>query len=221
MVEGQDAFDRLRLLRSENVGPVTYRQLMGRFGSAARALEAIPQLAARGGGRAPRIAKAEQIRSELQSIRSLNAQMLFLGDPAYPALLAELGNAPPLLLSLGRQELLRRPMVAMVGARNASAAACRFAHQLASHLAEAGVSVVSGLAKGVDTAAHQGALGNGTIAVIAGGLDIFYPPEMKQSSGGLPSRASCSPNSRQEQSHVPGIFLIATGSSPGLPAGRW
>ena len=177
MEDSQDAFDRLRLIRSENVGPVTYRQLIRRFGSAARALDAIPDLAARGGGRSPRIADARQIDAEMQSIRALGARLVFFGDPAYPPLLAELGNAPPLLLWLGRLELLQRPMVAMVGARNASAAACRFAHLLASDLAEAGVSVVSGLARGIDTAAHQGALRTGTIAVIAGGLDVFYPPE--------------------------------------------
>jgi len=180
MGESQEAYDRLRLIRSENIGPVTYRQLIKRYGSAARALEAIPELAARGGGRSPRIADAKQIDSEMNAIRSLGAGLLFLGDPAYPALLAELGNSPPLLLWQGRLELLElldRPTVAIVGARKASAAACRFAHNLANGLAEAGVSIVSGLAKGIDTAAHQGSIGTATIAVIAGGLDVFYPPE--------------------------------------------
>lgn len=177
MEQSQEAFDRLRLIRSENIGPVTYRQLIKRFGSAARALDAIPDLAARGGGRSPRIADARKIESEMQKIQNCGGRLLFLGDPDYPDLLAELGNAPPLLLWQGRLELLERPMVAIVGARNASAAACRFAQNLANGLAEAGVSVVSGLAKGIDTAAHQGSLGTATIAVIAGGLDVFYPPE--------------------------------------------
>jgi len=175
--ESQEAFDRLRLIRSENVGPVTYRQLIRRFGSAARALEAIPELASSGGGRSPRLADARQIESEMKAIQALDAGLFFLGDPAYPTLLGELGNAPPILVWLGRAELLQRPTVAIVGARNASAAACRFAQNLANDLSDAGVAVVSGLAKGIDTAAHQGSLGNGTIAVIAGGLDIFYPPE--------------------------------------------
>ncbi|WP_373492083.1 DNA-processing protein DprA [Parasphingorhabdus sp.] len=179
MEPNQEVFDRLRLIRSENVGPVTYRHLLRRFGSAARALDAIPDLAARGGGRSPRIADARQIDSELKAIQKLGAAMLFLDDPGYPQLLAELGNAPPLLLWQGRLELLNRPMVAMVGARNASAAACRFAQNLAHGLAESGVSVVSGLAKGIDTAAHQGSL-TATIAVIAGGLDVFYPHENEQ-----------------------------------------
>ncbi|ATW04760.1 DNA-processing protein DprA [Sphingorhabdus sp. YGSMI21] len=177
MGESQEAFDRLRLIRSENIGPVTYQQLIRRFGTAARALEAIPDLAARGGGRSPRIADARRIDAELQSIRNLGAECLFLGDAAYPVLLAELGNPPPVLLWQGRLGLLQKPMVAMVGARNASAAACRFARDLANSVAEAGISIVSGLAKGIDTAAHQGSLGKATIAVIAGGLDVFYPPE--------------------------------------------
>lgn len=177
MGDSQEAFDRLRLIRSENIGPVTYRQLIKRFGTAARALDAIPDLAARGGGRSPRIADAKRIDAELESIRKLGAGCLFLGDPAYPNLLGELGNPPPVILWQGRLELTEKPMVALVGARNASAAACRFARDLANALAEAGVSVVSGLAKGIDAAAHQGSLGRATIAVIAGGLDVFYPPE--------------------------------------------
>ncbi len=134
----QEVFDRLRLIRSENIGPVTYRHLMGRFGSAARALAAIPELAARGGGRSPRLADAQQIHSEIAAIRKLGARMLFLGDSAYPGLLGELGNAPTLLLWQGRLELIERPMVAMVGARNASAAGCRFGQNLANDLVEAG-----------------------------------------------------------------------------------
>ena len=151
--------------------------MIKRFGSAARALEAIPDMAARGGGRSPRIADEKQIESELEAVHNLGARLLFLGDPGYPALLAELGNPPPALIWQGRLELLERPIVAMVGARNASAAACRFARDLANSLVDAGVSIVSGLAKGIDTAAHHGSLGRATIAVIAGGSDIFYPPE--------------------------------------------
>ncbi|WP_339690651.1 DNA-processing protein DprA [uncultured Parasphingorhabdus sp.] len=177
MGESQEAFDRLRLIRSENVGPVTYQQLIRRYGSAARALEAIPDLAARGGGRPPRIADEKHITSEIKAVHKLGARFLFLGDDAYPSLLAELANPPPALIWRGRRELLDRPIVAMVGARNASAAACRFARDLANSLVEAGVAIVSGLAKGIDTAAHQGSLGKATIGIIAGGLDIFYPPE--------------------------------------------
>ena len=173
----QEAFDRLRLIRSENIGPVSYRQVVRRFGSAAAALEALPDLAARGGGRSPRVASAKKIESELNAIRKAGANILFLGDRAYPSLLAELSNAPPLLLWQGSLAFIERATVAMVGARNASAAACRFAHELANNLAQSGVTIVSGLAKGIDTAAHQGSLATATIGVIAGGLDVFYPPE--------------------------------------------
>ena len=168
---------RLRLLRSAQIGPVTYRQLIARFGSAEAALDALPQLAARGGGRAPSIADAGAIRREIAAVEKLGARYLFLGDADYPPLLAELENAPPALILRGRLALVARPCVAMVGARNASAAACRFARQLALGLAEAGATVVSGLARGIDTAAHLGSVGGGTVGVIASGIDRVFPPE--------------------------------------------
>ncbi|OAN65647.1 DNA-processing protein DprA [Sphingomonas sp. TDK1] len=168
---------RLRLLRSANVGPVTYAQLTARFGSAEAALDALPMLAARGGGRAPHIAEAGAVRREIAAVERLGARYLFLDDPDYPPLLAELDNAPPALILRGDIGLLARPCVAMVGARNASAAACRFARQLAIGLVDQGATVVSGLARGIDTAAHQGALAGGTVGVIASGIDIVFPPE--------------------------------------------
>ncbi|UYY77001.1 DNA-processing protein DprA [Sphingomonas sp. R1] len=168
---------RLRLLRSANVGPVTYAQLTARYGSAEAALEALPMLAARGGGRTPQIADPGSVRREIAAVERLGARYLFLDDPAYPPLLAELDTAPPALILRGDPALLARPCVAMVGARNASAAACRFARQLAIGLVERGAVVVSGLARGIDTAAHQGALAGGTIGVIASGIDIVFPPE--------------------------------------------
>lgn len=175
MADGREP--RLRLLRSANVGPVTYAQLIARYGSAEAALEALPMLAARGGGRAPQIADAGAVRREIAAVERLSARYLFLDDPAYPPLLAELENAPPALIVRGDSALLARPCVAMVGARNASAAACRFARQLAIGLVEQGATVVSGLARGIDTAAHQGALAGGTVGVIASGIDIVFPPE--------------------------------------------
>jgi DNA processing protein len=172
-----DQLARLRLIRSENVGPITYFQLIARFGSAERALSAIPDLAARGGGRAPRIANRGQVEQEVERVHGFGAEYLFLGSPEYPPLLAELETAPPALIVKGHRHLLSRTTVAMVGARNASAAACRFARQLAQGLGEAGAVVVSGLARGIDSAAHDGSLGSGTVGVIAGGIDITYPPE--------------------------------------------
>lgn len=168
---------RLRLLRTSNIGPVTYRQLVARFGTAAAALDALPMLAARGGRRDFRPANPADVQRELATIERLGARALFVDDPAYPALLRATETAPPMLIVRGDLALLSRPTVAIVGARNASAAACRFARGLAQQLAGEGASVVSGLARGIDTAAHIGSLERGTIAVIASGIDIGFPPE--------------------------------------------
>lgn len=176
----QDLLDRLRLIRSANIGPVTYFQLLARFGNAAAALAAIPQLAARSGGKAPRIADLKDVAAEIEAVQRLGARYLFLGQGLYPPLLAEIDSAPPALIVRGDLGLLERPAIAIVGARNASAAACRFARDLARGLADEGVLVVSGLARGIDSAAHQGALRGGTAGVIASGIDITYPPENKE-----------------------------------------
>ena len=173
----QDLLDRLRLIRSANIGPVTYFQLLQRFGTAKSALDAIPHLASRGGGKAPRIADMNDIAREVEAVQKLGARYLFLGQGLYPPLLAELDSAPPALIVRGNLALLERPTIAIVGARNASAAACRFARELARGLVEEGVLIVSGLARGIDTAAHQGSLERGTAGVIASGIDIAYPPE--------------------------------------------
>jgi DNA processing protein len=172
-----DTLARLRLIRTPRVGPVSYRQLIARFGSAAAAIEALPMLAARGGGKPPAIADARTVEREMQRVMKLGARYVMLGDAEFPPLLAELDNAPVALTIRGDLALAGRPVVAMVGARNASAAACRFARQLAHDLAGEGAAVVSGLARGIDTAAHTGAIAGGTIAVIAGGIDVAYPPE--------------------------------------------
>ncbi len=169
--------DKLRLIRSANVGPITYFQLLARFGSAAAALDAIPRLAARGGARAPVIATVAQVEAEMRAVDRLEARHLFVGEAGYPPLLAELETAPPALIVKGRLSLLACPTVAIVGARNASAAACRFARGLAHDLAEEGCLVVSGLARGIDTAAHQGSIDRATAGVIASGIDIAFPPE--------------------------------------------
>ncbi len=168
---------RLRLIRSDHIGPVTYRQLIRRFGTAANALSALPDLAQRGGGAAPRIATYDSAAREIDAVARYGGALIFIGEAPYPALLEASEAAPPVLSVHGDIGLLDRGMVAMVGARNASAAACRFARGLASDLADADLVVVSGLARGIDAAAHWGALGGGTIGVVAGGLDVAYPPE--------------------------------------------
>lgn len=173
----EDAIARLRLIRTGGIGPVTYAQLIGRFGSPAAALAAVPDLARRGGGKPPAVASRGDAERELAAVARLGGRHLFRGSRDYPALLAEIDTAPPALIVIGRLDLLNRPAVAMVGARNASAAAVRFARMLAHGLVDSGLVVVSGLARGIDTAAHVGSIDGGTIGVVAGGPDIFYPPE--------------------------------------------
>ncbi len=171
----QEAFARIRLLRSPNIGPVSYRQLLARFGTAAAALDALPDLASRGRA-AYRPASAEMIEREVIAVRAAGARYLFHDQPDYPALLGELDSAPPILTCRGRLALASGPCVALVGARNASAAAVKLARDFAAALAEAGFTVVSGLARGIDGAAHEGAFPR-TIGVIASGIDIAYPPQ--------------------------------------------
>ena len=172
----QERFNRLRLIRSPRIGPVTFRQLMARFGTAGEALRAVPDMAARGGGKAS-IIDAQIVEQEIARSRAAGARYLIIGDADYPFLLDQMEGAPPALIVRGDVSLAARECVAMVGARNASAAACRFARTLAQELGQRGAVVVSGLARGIDTAAHQGALESGTIAVIACGIDIAFPPE--------------------------------------------
>ena len=176
----QERFDRLRLIRSPRIGPVSYRQLMARFGKAGDALRAVPELAARGGGKAV-IADVAAVEREIAQTRALGARYLLMGDADYPFLLEQIETAPPALIVQGDIALASRPCIAMVGARNASAAAIRFARTLAQDLGQQGCVVVSGLARGIDTAAHLGSVGTGTIGVIASGIDIIFPPE----NGGL------------------------------------
>ncbi len=155
----QTTIDRLRLARAEGVGPVTYRRLLARFGSAGAALRALPRLA-RAGGRAnpPAIPTEAEAIDELERTARLGAWLLLLGEPAYPPLLARLEDAPPVLAVLGDPALLARRAVALVGGRNASVNGRRIAEDLGAELAAAGLVVVSGMARGIDAAAHAGAL---------------------------------------------------------------
>ncbi len=171
--------DRLRLARSDGVGPVTYRRLLHRYGSAAAALAALPALALAGGRAEPlRIATRAAAEREMQGVDRLGGRLLFIDGPDYPKLLAMLDDAPPVLAVLGDPTALSARAVAMVGSRNASANGQRIAEALARELAESALVVVSGLARGIDAAAHEGALAAGrTIACVAGGLDCPYPAE--------------------------------------------
>lgn len=171
-----EAFARIRLLRSPNVGPVSYRQMLQRFGSAEASLAALPDLLARGGA-AYQPASESRVAAEVQAVRNAGARYLFHDSSDYPTLLAELEGAPPILTCRGDAALAQRPCIAIVGARNASAAAVKLARMFAGELADAGFVVVSGLARGIDGAAHQASLPGGTIGVIASGIEIAYPPE--------------------------------------------
>lgn len=176
VLSDRQRLDWLRLIRSESVGPRTFRSLMNRFGGAAAAIEALPDLA-RQAGRTLRICPLAEAEREMEGLRRRGARLVALGEAAYPAALQAIDTAPPLLAVLGRAEVLLRPCVAIVGSRNASAAGLKFTARLARDLGEAGFVIVSGLARGIDTAAHEASLTTGTVAVLAGGLDEVYPPQ--------------------------------------------
>lgn len=173
-----DRVDWLRLIRSEHVGPYTFRMLVSRYGSARAALAALPGLARRGGAGGPmRICTHEAAAAELKAARSRGIDFIALGEPAYPPRLSTTEDPPPLLAVRGNAAALTRPLVAIVGSRNASAAGARLAARFARDLGSAGYAVVSGLARGIDAAAHRASLATGTVAVLAGGHDRIYPPE--------------------------------------------
>lgn len=167
----------LRLIRSENIGPVTFRELINHFGGAEAALDALPGLNAKAGRPNARICPKARAESELEAAARIGAEALFTIEPGYPPALAAIEPPPPLLYVQGQRDLLRRPMVAIVGSRNGSAAGQKLSGMLAADLGRAGFVVVSGLARGIDAAAHGAALATGTIAVIAGGIGNVYPPE--------------------------------------------
>ncbi|MBJ7408401.1 MAG: DNA-protecting protein DprA, partial [Bradyrhizobium sp.] len=173
-----ERIDRLRLIRSDNVGPRTFRSLVDHFGSPRAALERLPDLARRGGAqRSGRIYSADEAKAELAASRKFGIAWRAPGEDGYPARLAMIDDAPPLLAMRGDIKTLMRPMIAIVGSRNASGAGLKFAGVLARELGEAGFIVISGLARGVDQAAHRASVESGTIAVLAGGHDCIYPPE--------------------------------------------
>jgi DNA processing protein len=168
----------LRLIRSDNVGPATFRELINHFGTAEAALQNLPELARRGGaaGRI-RIMPADAAEREMEAARRFGAHFIGIGEPDYPPLLRSIDGPPPLLAIKGNAEAVRKPGVALVGSRNASVAGMKFAARLAREIAGAGYTIVSGLARGIDAAAHRASLDTGTIAAMAGGLDRPYPPE--------------------------------------------
>jgi DNA processing protein len=212
-----EAFARIRLLRSPNIGPVSYAHLLQRYGGATAALEALPELGRRG-GRDYRAAPAERIEREVEAVRAAGARYLFHDQPGYPPLLAEIESAPPILTFRGDLTLAAKPCVAMVGARNASAAAVKLARDFAAALSEAGFVVVSGLARGIDGAAHRGAL-PATIGVIASGIDIAYPPQHAELQEEIANTglllAEQPPGTEPRGSHFPSRNRIIAGLAAG------
>jgi len=170
--------DWLRLARAESVGPVAFRYLIETCGDAGRAIGALPRLAERAGRvQPPRVPPPAEAERELAAGAALGARLLCACEPAFPPLLAALDPPPPVIWTVGDAGLLHGRSVAVVGARNASAAGQRFARTLATDLGQGGFTIVSGLARGIDAAAHEGSLETGTVAVLGGGPDDVYPPE--------------------------------------------
>ena len=214
-----ERLDWLRLYRSENVGPATFFRLIEHFGTAARALEALPELARRGGGRAVKIAPVAAAERELDALDKLGATLLLANEPGFPVPLRAV-EAVPFLTVRGHPHLLSRHAVAVVGARNASAAGRRFAHLIAADLGKAGLTVVSGMARGIDSAAHEGALESGTVAVLAGGVDVIYPPENAALYGRI-VEAGCAvsempPATQPQASHFPRRNRLISGLALGV-----
>ncbi|HEY4636204.1 MAG TPA: DNA-processing protein DprA [Rhodospirillales bacterium] len=172
-----EKLDWLRLIRTDNVGPITFRRLLERFGGAGRALDALPDLARRGGAQSLKPCPKADAEAEMAALNACGARLLAWGEPDYPPLLAHIEDPPPVLSVIGHVDLLAKKAIAVVGARNASINGCRFAERLARDLGQGGLLVVSGMARGIDAAAHKGALQTGTLAILGGGIDVVYPKE--------------------------------------------
>lgn len=178
MLSPEERLDWLRLIRSENVGPVTFFRLLDRFVSAGRALEALPDLARRGGrAKGIKVCSRAAAEREMEAAAAGGALLVMWGEPGYPPRLGHIEDPPPVIFVLGHAHLLTKAAVAVVGARNASLNGRRLAGRMAADLGRGGLLVVSGLARGIDAAAHEGALATGTVAVVGGGVDVLYPKE--------------------------------------------
>lgn len=168
----------LRLIRTENIGPITFYSLLQNFGTAQKAIEALPTLSRKGGRlKDLKLCTADAAMAEMQALEALGGQMIFAAEEAYPLSLSAIEDAPPVLSVLGNPRLMNLPCIGIVGARNASLNGRKFAEKLSKDLGSGGQIVVSGLARGIDAAAHAGAIESGTIACVAGGVDNIYPPE--------------------------------------------
>ena len=210
--------DWLRLARTQNVGPVTFAALVARFGSATAALQAVPKLAQRGGATSCKVPSSSDADRELEVLDRLGGKFIASCEPEFPPGLAALDPPPPVIAVLGDRALLSREMIAIVGARNASALGRRFAATLASDFGRTGLVIASGMARGIDAAAHEAAVTTGTCAVLAGGVDVIYPPENARLYERIARKARWFPKCRWANRLCPGISRGAIGSSPGCRA---
>lgn len=167
----------LRLIRTENIGPITFHKLLERYGTAQRALDALPDLAQRGGKISAKPFARDLAEKEMEKIDKAGARLIAKGEDDYPRYLAEIEDAPPLICVMGHPVLLNKPSLGVVGARNASITGRKIAAEFSALVGAAGYIIASGLARGIDTAAHEATLATGTVAVVAGGIDVIYPPE--------------------------------------------
>ncbi len=213
--------DWLRLIRSQNVGPATFFTLMNHFGSAAAALEAVPGLSVRGGrSRAISVASKGAVEAEIEVLEAFGGRLIAWGEPDYPDPLAAIPDPPPLIQVRGNLHLLNTRCIAIVGARNGSAAGRRFARDIAAELGRAGYIIASGMARGIDTAAHEGALETGTVAALAGGVDIVYPGENAGLYDEICARGAClsemPPGTRPTARHFPPRNRLISGLAFGV-----
>ena len=177
-LSAKERLARLRLIRSENVGPITFNRLMERYGTAERALAELPSLAKRGGKlEGIKISSVADAEKEIAAAEKFGARLIVKGEAEYPLQLAEVEDAPPVLTVMGHAHLLNKPSLGVVGARNASLPGRKIAEDFSGRTGQAGFVIVSGLARGIDSAAHRATLQTGTVAVVAGGIDVIYPPE--------------------------------------------
>lgn len=219
-LSNSEKLDWLRLIRSENVGPVTFFKLLQRFGSAAAALDALPGLARQGGKRNFRVAARPAARDEIDRLAAVDADLVAWGEPGYPPLLHHIEDPPPLIGVVGNGHLLAKKTIAVVGARNASINGRRLARELAAGMGRGGLLVASGMARGIDAEAHAGALDNGTVGVLAGGVDIVYPKENAALFEAMRERgvliSEVAPGTRPQARHFPRRNRIISGLSRGV-----
>ncbi len=218
---GPEKLAWLRLIRSENVGTITFFRLVERFGSAGAALEALPELARRGGRAGGiKVCPKAAAEREMEALEGLGARLIGRGEAGYPPLLAHIEDAPPLIGVIGHAHLLERTAIAVVGARNASLNGRRFARRLAADLGSGGLLVVSGLARGIDCSAHEGALETGTAAVLAAGIDVVYPDEAAKVYEDIRERGvlmgEMPPGTRPLARHFPRRNRLISGLSRGV-----